>query len=183
MSPASLNDDDDFRPGQVLLQAWGMLTLCTKTLKPYQLFITVLFTLFDRAHFTHTLYTPCMSEHVVQADVISLSSRVNVCKMTSLHCLSTGRCVWACVPVFLFCFCFLFYFVRFMSHQVQHARYTSFLSVCIPRKSNFSGLCFHRRPCVIYFIDFFFPVILCESFQNQVADDNPDTWCSEADSW
>lgn len=33
------------------------------------------------------------------------------------------------------------------------------------------------------FFFFFFLVTLCESFQNQVADDNPDIWCSEADSW
>lgn len=149
MSPASLNDDDDFRPGQAVLQAWGMLTLYTKTLKPYQSFITVLFTLFDRAHSTHTLYTPCMSEHVVQADVISLSSRVNVCKMTSLHCLSNGRCVWACVPVFLFFFVFFTLFGSCPMKCDMHITHLFYQYVSL-EKAILAGCVFNRRPCIIF---------------------------------
>lgn len=78
-----------------------------------------------QVHTLHTHpHTPCMCEHIVHADVISVSSRVNVCKMTSFHCLSNGWCFWACVPMFSF---FQTLWRRFMSHQVLYEWHT-FLS-------------------------------------------------------
>lgn len=75
-SPANLNYDDDFSQVRWSCkpEAWRLFTL--KLWNLISIFIGFLHSL-TAAHFTHTLYTPCMSEHIVHADVISVSSRVN----------------------------------------------------------------------------------------------------------
>lgn len=91
------------------------VALYTKTLRPYQHFIGFLHSV-TGAHFTYTLYKPCISEHIVHAVVISVSSRVNVCKMTSFHCLPNGRVseeTPTLLPVFLQTL-----WQRFMCHSV-----------------------------------------------------------------